>query len=55
MAEPKKKQTKTRTDKRRSTKNVSIPQGIRCPQCQSLTKRHQVCVQCGFYKGVKVK
>lgn len=55
MAEPKKKQTKTRTKKRRHQKNVILVQGIKCPQCGLLTKRHQVCTKCGFYKGEKVK
>lgn len=51
MAEPKKRHTSTRSGNRRShlakkTKSLSV-----CPKCKEIIPSHQVCPNCGFYKG----
>jgi len=51
MAEPKKRLTSTRSGARRShlfSKKVNL---ATCPKCQSAVLPHQVCSNCGFYKG----
>lgn len=58
MAVPKRKQSKARTNKRRSQWKLSLPNIIECPQCHKFKLPHRVCKECGFYKGkevVKVK
>ncbi len=51
MAEPKKRHTSARSGNRRShiakkTKSLSV-----CSKCKEVTSSHQVCPNCGFYKG----
>ncbi|MGM0501964.1 MAG: 50S ribosomal protein L32 [Bacillota bacterium] len=55
MAVPKRRTSKTRKRKRRTHKNLTPPNLSECPQCHELKKSHQVCSECGFYKGRKVK
>lgn len=54
MAEPKQKLPSSRTDQRRNRISINIPEGIKCPKCKQLTKRHVVCPSCGYYKGEKI-
>lgn len=51
MAVPKKKQSKTRTAKRRATWKAQAPSYSECPQCHKPKLPHRVCPHCGTYKG----
>lgn len=53
MAEPKQKLSKVRSQNRRNRLHAIIPNGVNCPKCQMLTFRHQVCPNCGYFKGKK--
>lgn len=54
MAEPKKKLSKTRTRSRRHQIKLQTPGIVYCEQCHEAKLRHQVCKNCGTYKGKKV-
>lgn len=54
MPVPKRKRSRTRRDKRFANKGIKPKQIGSCPQCKSPIAPHQVCKECGFYKGVKV-
>ncbi len=55
MAVPKRKSSKARKNKRRSNVwKISVPQFSRCPQCGELKAPHEVCANCGYYKGRQV-
>jgi large subunit ribosomal protein L32 len=51
MAVPKKKQSKTRTAKRRATWKAEAPTYSECPQCHQAKLPHRVCGNCGYYAG----
>jgi large subunit ribosomal protein L32 len=54
MPVPKRKTSKSRRDKRHSTRFIR-PQAITvCSHCTSPLLPHQACDACGFYKGKKV-
>jgi large subunit ribosomal protein L32 len=54
MAVPKKKQSHSRTAKRRAQHRISPPALNECPQCHSPRRPHRVCPECGFYAGREV-
>ena len=54
MAVPKKKQSHSRTAKRRAQHRISPPALNQCPQCHSPRRPHRVCPECGFYAGREV-
>jgi large subunit ribosomal protein L32 len=54
MAVPKKKQSHSRTAKRRAQHKIGVPAVNACPQCHSPRRPHRVCPQCGFYAGREV-
>jgi large subunit ribosomal protein L32 len=54
MAVPKKKQSHSRTAKRRAQHKISAPALNACPQCHSPRRPHRVCPVCGFYAGREV-
>jgi large subunit ribosomal protein L32 len=55
MPNPKRRHSKTRTAKRRTHDTLApVPTGT-CPQCQEAKAPHQVCKQCGYYKGRQVR
>ena len=55
MAVPKRRQSKARTNKRRSQWfKVEGAQFVECPQCHELKLPHRVCPECGYYKGKEV-
>ena len=55
MPNPKRRHSKTRTAKRRTHDALHpVPVGT-CPQCQESKAPHQVCPNCGYYKGRQVK
>jgi large subunit ribosomal protein L32 len=51
MAVPKKKQSKTRTSKRRATWKARPTGYSACPQCKQPKLPHRVCPNCGSYAG----
>jgi large subunit ribosomal protein L32 len=51
MAVPKKKQSHSRTGKRRAQHKILAPALNACPQCHSPRRPHRVCPVCGSYSG----
>jgi large subunit ribosomal protein L32 len=51
MAVPKKKQSKSRGDKRAATWKARPPAYAECPQCHQPKLPHRVCGNCGYYDG----
>jgi large subunit ribosomal protein L32 len=54
MAVPKKKQSHSRTAKRRAQHKIGLPALNACPQCHSPRRPHRVCPVCGSYAGRQV-
>jgi large subunit ribosomal protein L32 len=54
MAVPKKRQSRTRTRKRRAQHGISAPRLNECPRCHSPRLPHRVCPTCGTYAGREV-
>jgi large subunit ribosomal protein L32 len=54
MGVPKKKTSKSRRDKRRTHKKISVPLLSACPQCGKPRLAHVVCPYCGYYRGREV-
>ncbi len=51
MAVPKRRQSKSRSRKRRSHQGIKPLQLVRCQQCQRRIPPHTVCPNCGNYMG----
>ena len=51
MAVPKKRQSKTRGDKRAANWKSEAPAYADCPQCNQPKIPHRVCGNCGYYAG----
>ena len=51
MAHPKRKQSKTRTAKRRTHDKALVPTIVACPNCGAWHLYHTVCGECGYYRG----
>lgn len=54
MAVPKRRQSHTRSRKRRSHDAISLVAVTNCPQCGEAKEPHRVCPACGAYKGRQV-
>jgi len=54
MAVPKRRQSNSRTGKRRSHDAKKLKQLSYCPQCSTAVPTHMVCPNCGHYMGRKV-
>jgi large subunit ribosomal protein L32 len=54
MANPKRRHSKARRDKRRAHDALRVPSMSRCPNCQEMKPPHRVCPHCGFYKDREV-
>ena len=54
MPVPKRKVSKARRDKRSENKGLKAGSLTNCQTCKSAVLPHQVCKECGHYKGVKV-
>ncbi|MFL5895664.1 MAG: 50S ribosomal protein L32 [Thermoleophilaceae bacterium] len=54
MAVPKRKQSHSRTSKRRATHKISPPRVSACPNCGSPRLPHRVCPNCRTYAGREV-
>jgi large subunit ribosomal protein L32 len=51
MPVPKRRQSHTRTAKRKSTWKAQAPAYAECPQCRQPKLPHRVCGNCGAYAG----
>lgn len=51
MAHPKRRQSKTRTAKRRTHDKAVAPTLVVCPNCGAWHIYHTVCGECGYYRG----
>ncbi len=49
MANPKKRHTSAKRDRRRSQWKLILPSLSKCPQCGQPKRPHRVCSSCGFY------
>jgi len=54
MAQPKRKTSKARRDKRRANWKLTSPGMVLCPQCHEAKLPHRVCTACGYYKNKAV-
>ena len=54
MAVPKRRTSKTRTNKRRTHFKISVPGMTECPNCGEYKLSHRVCKNCGSYNGEEV-
>jgi large subunit ribosomal protein L32 len=54
MAVPKRKQSNSRTGKRRSHDRIKPRQLTICTQCSTAVPTHVVCPKCGHYMGRNV-
>jgi large subunit ribosomal protein L32 len=56
MANPKKRHTRHRRDKRRAQwKRLDLPGLSKCAQCGTQHLPHRICPGCGFYNGQLVE
>ncbi len=51
MAHPKRKQSHSRSNKRRTHWKLTVAQTADCPQCGQPKLSHRVCPNCGYYRG----
>lgn len=54
MPTPKRKLSKSRRDMRSANKGLKPKSVAACQTCQAPIIPHQVCKECGYYKGTKV-
>lgn len=54
MPVPKRKRSRARRDSRFANKGIKPKALAECKNCKAVQLPHQVCKQCGHYKGVKV-
>lgn len=56
MANPKRKISKSKRDKRRANwlRNLSSPSFTNCPNCGEVKLPHHACPKCGYYRGQKI-
>jgi large subunit ribosomal protein L32 len=54
MANPKRRTSSTRRDKRRSHHALSATATAACANCGALRRPHRVCESCGWYDGKQV-
>ncbi len=54
MANPKRRHSNARTQKRRTHWKISAGAVSICPECKKPKPMHKVCPHCGFYKGRQV-
>jgi len=54
MAHPKHKHSKTRRDKRRTHYKAVAPTLSSCSNCGATKKFHNICPECGYYRGKQV-
>lgn len=52
--EPKRRHSNQRQGKRRAAIKLVIPNAVICPNCGNMTLPHNICKNCGFYKGKEI-
>ncbi len=55
MPVPKRKISKRVRNQRRSHHALKAPNLVTCSNCSALIRPHQVCGQCGHFKGSEIK
>jgi large subunit ribosomal protein L32 len=54
MANPKRRHSKARRDRRRSHDALSRPAASLCTNCGEMKRPHRACPHCGFFRGREV-
>lgn len=54
MANPKRRTSKARRDRRRSHDGLSAPPASKCSNCGEVKLPHRACPHCGEYRGRQV-
>jgi large subunit ribosomal protein L32 len=54
MGVPKSKRSRMRAKRTRAHLKVIPPNLEVCPQCGALKEHHKVCLECGYYRGLKL-
>ena len=54
MANPKRKTSKSRKNKRRTHWILKENELVDCPRCHEMRLPHRACPKCGYYNGKKV-
>jgi large subunit ribosomal protein L32 len=54
MANPKRRFSNQRTDKRRANWKLEAPSVMKCPSCGAEKLPHNVCPSCGMYNGKQI-
>lgn len=54
MAQPKKKTSKSKRDKRSANWKLTQPSLMECPQCHEAKMPHRAYPNCGYYDGREV-
>jgi large subunit ribosomal protein L32 len=54
MANPKRRTSKARRDRRRAHDALSAPASSTCPNCGEVKLPHRACPHCGHYRGKEV-
>jgi large subunit ribosomal protein L32 len=54
MPVPKRKRSRARRDSRFANKGIKVKALTECKNCKAPSLPHQVCKNCGHYKGLKV-
>lgn len=54
MAVPKRKLSRKRRDQRSANKGLDYQGASACQTCQQPISSHQICGECGYYKGRKI-
>ena len=54
MANPKRRTSKARRDRRRAHDALVKPSGSLCPECGEIKLPHRACRSCGTYRGREV-
>ncbi len=54
MANPKRRTSKARRDRRRSHDALSAPPASKCDNCGEIKLPHRACPHCGQYRGRQV-
>jgi len=54
MPVPKRKRSRARRDSRFANKGIKAKALTTCKTCNAASMPHQVCKECGHYKGVKI-
>lgn len=54
MANPKRRHSKARRDRRRAHDALAAPPSSLCPTCGEVKLPHRACPHCGEYRGRKV-